>query len=81
MKFNIFVTMLLSSDSLNLVSSRNVFSLLARREISPRTKHVPKWHWGEASKSKSGSCSHPKSEAVRDAKRGLLSWYLHNFSV
>ncbi|KAK7345713.1 hypothetical protein VNO77_16323 [Canavalia gladiata] len=53
-------------------NGRNVFSLLARREISPRTKHVPKWHWGESSKS--GSCSHPKSEAMIDAKHGLLSW-------
>ncbi|RDY07647.1 Activating molecule in BECN1-regulated autophagy protein 1, partial [Mucuna pruriens] len=56
-------------------SGRNVFSLLAQREISPRTKSVPKWHWGESSsKSKSGSCSHSKSEAVIDATRGLLSW-------
>ncbi|KAF7818487.1 Activating molecule in BECN1-regulated autophagy protein 1 isoform A [Senna tora] len=58
----------------NLVSGKNVFSLLAQREISARSKHVPKRCWGEASKPKSGSCPHPKSDAVRDAKRGLLSW-------
>ncbi|KAJ7977148.1 Transducin/WD-40 repeat family protein [Quillaja saponaria] len=55
-------------------SGRNVFGLLAQREISPRTKHVPKRQWGEASKLKSGSLSSPKSEALRDGKRGLLSW-------
>ncbi|KAI4350293.1 hypothetical protein L6164_004761 [Bauhinia variegata] len=55
-------------------SGRNIFNLIARREILPREKHVPKWHWGEASKSKSGSCSCPKNEVVRDARRGLLSW-------
>ncbi|KAK7277468.1 hypothetical protein RJT34_22481 [Clitoria ternatea] len=56
------------------ISGRNVYSLLARREISPRTKDVPKRHWGESFKSKSGPCPHGKSEAVIDAKRGLLSW-------
>ena len=71
----------LSSDVFNLVSGSNVFSLLARREISPRTKHVAKWHWGEATKSKSGSYSRPKNEVARDARRGLLSWYLQFFSL
>ncbi|XP_019448561.1 PREDICTED: uncharacterized protein LOC109351543 isoform X3 [Lupinus angustifolius] len=74
LKFNIFATTFLSSDMFDLVSVRNVFTLLVRREISPRTKHVRKWHWGEASKSKCSSCSHPKSEAAGDVKRGLLSW-------
>ncbi|KAK7336937.1 hypothetical protein VNO77_17491 [Canavalia gladiata] len=55
-------------------SGSNVFNLLARREISPRTKYVAKWHWGEASKSKSSSYCRPKNEVVRDARRGLLSW-------
>ncbi|XP_027353563.1 uncharacterized protein LOC113863956 [Abrus precatorius] len=55
-------------------SGSNVFNLLARREISPRTKYVAKWHWVEASKSKSSSCSRPKNVVVRDARRGLLSW-------
>ncbi|KAJ7972566.1 Transducin/WD-40 repeat family protein [Quillaja saponaria] len=54
-------------------SGRNVFHLLAQREISPRTKHVPKRQWGESSK-KSGSVPGPKSEAARDARCGLLSW-------
>jgi len=67
-------------DVLNLASGSNVFNLLARREISPRTKYVAKWHWGEASKSKSSPYSRPKNEVVRDARRGLLSWYLHYFS-
>ncbi|KAL5070933.1 hypothetical protein RYX36_021820 [Vicia faba] len=58
------------SDNSN-TSGRNVFSLLAQREISPRTKHVRKWHWGESSKSKS-SCSN--SKRMIDAKCGLLSW-------
>ncbi|KAE9590990.1 hypothetical protein Lal_00023130 [Lupinus albus] len=64
-----------SSNSYNSNSSgSNVFSLLARREISPRTKHVAKRQWGEASKSKSGSYSRPKKEVSRDARRGLQSW-------
>ncbi|XP_061341436.1 uncharacterized protein LOC133287780 [Gastrolobium bilobum] len=64
-----------TSSSYNSNSSgSNVFNLLARREISPRTKHMAKWHWGAASKSKSSSCSRPKNEVVRDARRGLLSW-------
>ncbi|KAK7378536.1 hypothetical protein VNO80_03979 [Phaseolus coccineus] len=64
-----------SSSSHNSNSSgSNVFNLLARREISPRTKYVAKWHWREASKSKSSPYSRPKNEVVRDARRGLLSW-------
>jgi activator-of-BECN1-regulated-autophagy protein 1 len=62
---------------LNLGSGTNVFVLLAQREISPRAKHARKWHWGESSKSKSGSSN---SKTVLDAKCGLLSWYLLNFS-
>ncbi|XP_062148253.1 uncharacterized protein LOC133857136 isoform X2 [Alnus glutinosa] len=49
-------------------SGRNIFCLIKLREISPRTKHVPKRQWGEASK------PGPKSEAARDPRRGLLSW-------
>ncbi|TKY62290.1 Activating molecule in BECN1-regulated autophagy protein 1 [Spatholobus suberectus] len=64
-----------ASSSRNSNSSgSNVFNLLARREISPRTKYVAKWHWGEALKSKSSPYSRPKNEVVRDARRGLLSW-------
>ncbi|KAK7245283.1 hypothetical protein RIF29_40122 [Crotalaria pallida] len=64
-----------SSNPYNSNSSgSNVFTLLARREISPRTKHVAKRQWGEASKSKSGSYSRPKKDIARDARRGLQSW-------
>ncbi|KAK7284185.1 hypothetical protein RJT34_18926 [Clitoria ternatea] len=63
-----------SSSHNSHTSGSNVFNLLARREISPRTKYVAKWNWGEASESKSSSHSHPKKEVVRDARRGLLSW-------
>ncbi|XP_065622674.1 uncharacterized protein LOC111988041 [Quercus suber] len=52
----------------HIFSGRNVFHLIALREISPRTKHVPKRRWREASK------PGPKTEATRDARRGLLSW-------
>ena len=37
--------------------------------ISPRTKHMPKWWWGEASK------------ATRDARRCLLYRYTTNFTL
>ncbi|KEH42445.1 putative transcription factor WD40-like family [Medicago truncatula] len=60
-----------SSSQNSNTSGRNVFSLLAQREISPRNKHVRKCHWGESSESKSG-CS--RSGTVVDAKCGLLSW-------
>ncbi|XP_062079477.1 uncharacterized protein LOC133783888 [Humulus lupulus] len=53
---------------------RNVFNLIARREISPRTKHIPRRNWGEASRRKVGSSSGSHSETARDSKRGLLSW-------
>ena len=59
----------------HVFSGRNVFHLIALREISPRTKHVPKRRWGEASKPV------PKTEATRDARRGLLSWYTTNFTL
>ncbi|KAF5482520.1 hypothetical protein F2P56_003081 [Juglans regia] len=49
-------------------SGRNVFCLIALREVSPRRKHVPKRQWGKASK------PGPESEAAKDARRGLLSW-------
>ncbi|XP_047307994.1 uncharacterized protein LOC124911538 [Impatiens glandulifera] len=53
---------------------RNVFSLLLRREISPRTKSCPKWNYGEAPKKNVMASFGPRSEAVMDARRGLLSW-------
>ncbi|XP_038713783.1 uncharacterized protein LOC120007553 isoform X1 [Tripterygium wilfordii] len=51
----------------------NVLSLLARREISPRTKDAPKKCWGEASKKSSNSSSLRKSAPI-DPNRGLISW-------
>ncbi|KAL5538878.1 hypothetical protein UlMin_043121 [Ulmus minor] len=55
---------------------RNVFGLIAQREISPRTKHIPRRHWGETSKRNTGSFVGPQaqSEPSRDSKHGLLSW-------
>ncbi|KAI7983929.1 Activating molecule in BECN1-regulated autophagy protein 1 [Camellia lanceoleosa] len=55
-------------------SSRNVFSLLARREVAPRTKSLPRWQWGDVSKGNTEISLGPQSEAVRDARRGLFSW-------
>ncbi|XP_044493310.1 uncharacterized protein LOC123216802 isoform X3 [Mangifera indica] len=50
---------------------RNVWHLLALREISPRTKYVPRRQWGEASRlSARGS----RNESLRDVKHGLVSW-------
>ncbi|KAH1070408.1 hypothetical protein GYH30_007481 [Glycine max] len=66
-----------NSNSRSRDFGSNVFNLLARREVSPRSRYVAKRHWGEpgeASKSKSSPYSHPKNEVVRDARRGLLSW-------
>ncbi|XP_015892148.1 uncharacterized protein LOC107426465 isoform X2 [Ziziphus jujuba] len=53
---------------------RNVFRLIAQREISPTTKYAPARQRGEASKRKVGSLTGPKSERARDARRGLISW-------
>ncbi|EXB46040.1 Activating molecule in BECN1-regulated autophagy protein 1 [Morus notabilis] len=55
-------------------SKRNVFGMIARREISPRTKHIPRRNWGEAFKRKAGPSSGSQSETTRDPKRALLSW-------
>ncbi|CAK9166992.1 unnamed protein product [Ilex paraguariensis] len=54
-------------------SCSNVFQLLARREVSPRTKHSSKKLWGEASIGHIDSLG-LKCEAARDARQGLLSW-------
>ncbi|WCJ38241.1 Transducin family protein / WD-40 repeat family protein [Euphorbia peplus] len=61
-----------STDRLR--SGRNALCLLVRREICPKTKHVPKRRWGEISQWNSNASSVPKSEPARDAKRGLISW-------
>ncbi|XP_057480400.1 uncharacterized protein LOC130767531 isoform X1 [Actinidia eriantha] len=63
-----------SQPQIHRSSRRNVFSLLARREVSPRTKCLPRWQWGDASKRDAEFSFAPKGEAVIDAKRGLFSW-------
>ncbi|OMO51442.1 hypothetical protein COLO4_37666 [Corchorus olitorius] len=44
------------------------------REVSPRTKYVPKRRWGETANLDAKSTSGSKSEPIRDARRGLVSW-------
>ncbi|XAR62714.1 hypothetical protein NMG60_11017571 [Bertholletia excelsa] len=51
----------------------NVFRLLARREISPQTKHSSKRLWGDASKQQADSFV-LKCEAANNARHSLLSW-------
>ncbi|KAF8015915.1 hypothetical protein BT93_H1456 [Corymbia citriodora subsp. variegata] len=53
--------------------SGNVFKLLARREVSPRSKHSLKKFWGEASECQLGPFQQ-SYEAVRDVRRSLISW-------
>lgn len=53
---------------------RNVFSLLLRREISPRTRSCQRWHHGGAPKKNVMASSVLRIETVMDARRGLLSW-------
>ncbi|KAK2999944.1 hypothetical protein RJ639_022685, partial [Escallonia herrerae] len=59
-----------SSPSL-FFSGRNVYGLLARREISPRMKCVTRRQWGEAAKRNIQSSL---SDAMTDARRELFSW-------
>nr|GEW31457.1 hypothetical protein [Tanacetum cinerariifolium] len=73
-------------DDLNTLSSaslpsqihqndRNVFHLLARREIAPRNaKCLPKRRWAEGRNRKHPSPSKHESERVRNSRRELLSW-------
>ncbi|KAM7263550.1 hypothetical protein ACFE04_001233 [Oxalis oulophora] len=49
----------------------NVCSLLAHRELSPRTKYMPTNKWGEGTNDTPSSI--PK-KPVTDLKRGLISW-------
>ena len=76
---NVLILFDAPAQILNFSSRRNVFSLLARREVSPRTKCLPRWQWGDASKRDAEFSFAPQGEAVIDAKRGLFSWYLHGF--
>ncbi|KAA8527836.1 hypothetical protein F0562_035295 [Nyssa sinensis] len=54
-------------------SGRNVFRLLARREISPQTKHSSRKLWGENSTCHVDSFG-LRCEAATDARLGLVSW-------
>lgn len=54
-------------------SGSNVYRLLARREVAPRTKHSLKRLWGDASKWHHNSIG-PRCEAARNARCGLISW-------
>ncbi|KAL1162086.1 hypothetical protein V6Z11_A07G178200 [Gossypium hirsutum] len=58
--------------SSNRRRSKNILHLLGKREVSPRTKYVPKKQWGEAPKRI--VYSSPWTEPIRDARRGILSW-------
>ncbi|KAI6693775.1 hypothetical protein NL676_021485 [Syzygium grande] len=53
--------------------SGNVFKLLARREVSPQSKHSLKKFWGEASECQLYPFQQSR-EAVRDVRRSLISW-------
>ncbi|GFQ05175.1 activating molecule in becn1-regulated autophagy protein 1, partial [Phtheirospermum japonicum] len=54
-------------------SCSNVFQLLARREVSPRTKRSPKRFWGKVSSPYSDSCG-TKHESSKDVRQELRSW-------
>lgn len=51
--------------------------MLAQREVSPRTKCLQRRQWGETCKYSDESSFGIRSEVKRDARRELLSWYLH----
>ncbi|XP_060212816.1 uncharacterized protein LOC132640307 isoform X2 [Lycium barbarum] len=51
----------------------NVFQLLTRREVTPRTKRASRKFWGENTKCTLDSDG-LKSEVASDARRGLVSW-------
>ncbi|KAM7270272.1 hypothetical protein ACFE04_029486 [Oxalis oulophora] len=53
---------------------KNVCTLLAQREASPRMKYTPKKKWDDGSRCNNCSSSRSKPEFVRDAKHGLISW-------
>ncbi|CAI9117977.1 OLC1v1019473C1 [Oldenlandia corymbosa var. corymbosa] len=57
----------------------NIYRLLARREVAPRTKHNSKQSWAKASVHHVDSCgtssdAETNSDAGIDARRGLISW-------
>ncbi|KAJ8540425.1 hypothetical protein K7X08_030344 [Anisodus acutangulus] len=51
----------------------NVFQLLTRREVTPRTKRASRKFWGENTKCPLDSYG-LKREVASDARRGLISW-------
>ncbi|KAG9141575.1 hypothetical protein Leryth_022247 [Lithospermum erythrorhizon] len=52
-------------------SDCNIYQLLAKREVCPRTKHSFKKIWGKGSTSGSDRI---RCKASTDARRGLISW-------
>ncbi|KAI3678765.1 hypothetical protein L6452_38068 [Arctium lappa] len=64
-----------SSPSPTHQNSRNVFRMLARREIAPRIKKgLPRRQGSGTSEHNHRSFVKPKSESARDSRRELLSW-------
>ncbi|XP_055811153.1 uncharacterized protein LOC129880919 isoform X2 [Solanum dulcamara] len=61
-----------ASQNLNCKHS-NVFQLLTRREVTPRTKRASRKFWGENTKCTLDSYG-LKREVASDARRGLMSW-------
>ncbi|KAK4585863.1 hypothetical protein RGQ29_023178 [Quercus rubra] len=62
-----------NSNSNSKHSGGNVFRLLTRREVCPRTKNSSKRLWGEGSKPHLDSVG-SRHEAAIDARQGLVSW-------
>ncbi|KFK42757.1 hypothetical protein AALP_AA1G035500 [Arabis alpina] len=52
---------------------RSVFKLLVQREISPRTKFVPRKRWGESRWEADSSCG-TSNEPVSERAHNLISW-------
>ncbi|XP_010556869.1 PREDICTED: uncharacterized protein LOC104826055 [Tarenaya hassleriana] len=55
-------------------SGRSVFSLLVQREISPKTKYLPRKLWGESRLDADSSCGTSSGESASDAGCSLISW-------
>ncbi|KAG6420034.1 hypothetical protein SASPL_116548 [Salvia splendens] len=66
---------LLLSCSFSIFSSTcsNVFQLLARREVSPQTKHSARRFWGQDSSTCAHACR-TRFESAKDARQELRSW-------
>uniref|UniRef100_A0A1J3D5G1 Activating molecule in BECN1-regulated autophagy protein 1 n=1 Tax=Noccaea caerulescens TaxID=107243 RepID=A0A1J3D5G1_NOCCA len=63
---------------------RSVFRLLVEREISPKTKFVPRKRWGESRRDADSSCG-TSGEQVSELGHNLISWVeaesLHHLSA